>query len=107
MGLLKLLEVLNRLAIRYMLVGSYSSNFYGIPRSTKDADLEVWFPTAEDVIVQKVRWAKSGGRGKDFDDVVAILKVQTTLDFEHINHWCSRHETLEILEKALLEAGRP
>jgi hypothetical protein len=24
-----------------MIVGSYSSNFYGIPRSTKDADLVV------------------------------------------------------------------
>ena len=28
-------------AIEYMLVGSLSSNAYGIPRSTKDADIEV------------------------------------------------------------------
>jgi hypothetical protein len=27
--------------IPFMLVGSYSSSFYGIPRSTKDADIVV------------------------------------------------------------------
>jgi predicted nucleotidyltransferase len=174
-ALLKLLAVLNQLSIPYMLVGSYSSNIYGIPRMTKDADLvlqldgsalsslnknlpeglsleeqsffetvtatrkellhidgtdflielfhlssdpfdqsrfkrrvkseiiddlQVWFPTAEDVIIQKLRWA----RNKDFDDVVAILRVQTTLDFDQINHWCGIHETLPLLEKARAEA---
>jgi hypothetical protein len=63
-------------------------------------DLEVWFPTAEDVIIQKLRWA----RNKDFDDVVAILRVQTTLDFDQINHWCGIHETLPLLKKARAEA---
>ena len=174
-ALLKLLVVLNRLSIPYMLVGSYSSNIYGIPRMTMDADLvlqldgdalselnknlpkglslaeqsffetvtatqkellridgtdflielfhlssdpfdqtrfkrrvqsaitddlQVWFPTAEDVIIQKLRWA----RNKDFDDVVAILRVQTSLDFDHINHWCGLHETLPLLDKARAEA---
>ena len=28
----------NKLGIDYLLAGSFSSNFYGIPRSTKDAD---------------------------------------------------------------------
>lgn len=179
-GLLKLLEVLNQLAIPYMLVGSYSSNYYGIPRSTKDADLvlqvegdelarladqlpeglsfeaqsffemvtatrkellhvegtnfvielfqlssdsfdqarferrveakvdenkTVWFPTAEDVVIQKLRWSKDGGRGKDFDDVVSVLKIQKSLDFDYINRWCGIHESLSLLEKALTEAG--
>lgn len=63
-------------------------------------DLQVWFPIAEDVIIQKLRWA----RNKDFDDVVAILRVQTTLDFDQINHWCGIHETLPLLEKARAEA---
>jgi hypothetical protein len=36
-----LLEALNQLAIQHMLVGSYSTNVYGIPRSTKDADLVI------------------------------------------------------------------
>lgn len=33
-----LLDVLNRLALDYMVVGSFSSNRYGVPRATKDAD---------------------------------------------------------------------
>lgn len=33
--------VLDELDIPYMLVGSFSSNFYGVPRGTQDADLVV------------------------------------------------------------------
>jgi len=38
-SLLALTAVFDRNEIPYMVVGSYSSNFYGVPRSTKDADL--------------------------------------------------------------------
>jgi hypothetical protein len=33
--------------IPYMIVGSYSSNYYGVPRSTKDADLVVHLSSSE------------------------------------------------------------
>jgi hypothetical protein len=174
-GLLALLGILNELNVPYMMVGSYSSNFYGIPRSTKDADLvfefessmlkeigdrlppelrfesqsffemvtatrkellliddsdfqielfhlsddefdqcrfqrrvkvelpggvSVWMPRPEDVIVQKLRWAKGGARSKDFEDVVSVMKFQQQLDFAHIEHWCGFHGTLELLGKA-------
>ncbi|MES2981029.1 MAG: hypothetical protein V4727_01850 [Verrucomicrobiota bacterium] len=177
---LAILKVLNNLEIPYMVVGSYSSNFYGIPRSTKDADLVIhfqsgylekiaaklppeialdqqgsfemvtatrkellrikdsifeielfhlsddsfdlmrfgrrqkvifhedlcaWMPTVEDVVVQKLRWAKSGRRTKDFDDVVAILSVQKEVDFSYITKWCSQHGTLEMLAQARTEAS--
>lgn len=179
-GLLALIRVLNEVGTPYILVGSYSSNFYGIPRSTKDADLvcqfdsrslaeiakrlpeglsfdqqstfemvtatrkeviliegsefqielfhlsqdefdqarfqrrekitfgdniTTWMPRMEDVIVQKLRWAKGGARSKDFDDVVAILGVQETVDFTYITEWCKKHGTIEILAKARAEAG--
>ena len=39
--LAQLVTILNRHELPYMLVGSYSSNAYGIPRATKDADLVV------------------------------------------------------------------
>lgn len=145
-----LLDVLNGLSLDYMVVGSFSSNRYGVPRATKDADLvlrimsaerenlfaalldsfridpqvsfemvtgtwrqiiqipdipftielfelsgdehdqsrferrrkltllgrEAWLPTAEDVIIQKLRWCKGARRGKDFDDAVAVMGVQ-------------------------------
>jgi hypothetical protein len=35
------IDALDALYIPYMLVGSFSTNFYGIPRSTQDADIVV------------------------------------------------------------------
>lgn len=150
-SLLKLIAAFDAAGIPYMVVGSYSSNFYGIPRMTKDADVvvhlpsnewsklprllpegiemedqmgfemvtatqreilrvkdslfqielfrlsedvhdrsrferrvnqsifegvEVSLPTAEDVIVQKLRWNKGAKRPKDFADAVAVMQVQ-------------------------------
>ncbi|MHB1422376.1 MAG: nucleotidyltransferase [Gemmataceae bacterium] len=37
------IDALDTLAIPYMVVGSYSSTFYGIPRLTQDADMVVEF----------------------------------------------------------------
>lgn len=175
-----LLDALNRLELDYMVVGSFSSNRYGVPRATQDADIvlnivspdrerlfaalpksfaidpqmgfemitgtwrqmvqlpeipftielfelsadphdrsrferrrkltllsrEAWLPSAEDVIVQKLRWCKRANRGKDFDDVVSVLGVQgpDLLDWNYITTWCSLHGTLELLEEAKAEA---
>lgn len=38
---LVVIRALEEAGIRYMVVGSFSSNFYGIPRSTQDADFVV------------------------------------------------------------------
>jgi hypothetical protein len=38
---LAVIETLESLRIPYMLVGSFASNFYGIPRATNDADFVV------------------------------------------------------------------
>ena len=35
------IDALDALHVPYMLVGSFSSNFYGVPRSTQDADFVV------------------------------------------------------------------
>jgi hypothetical protein len=174
-------DLLNREEIPYMVVGSFSSNFHGIPRSTKDADIvlefdtetwaalseklpdgltleaqglfemdtatrkevvlvegsvfeievfrlsedpfdqerfsrrekvelsegqHAWVATAEDVIVQKLRWAKGGLRSKDLDDVVSVLlRKRELIDFDYVNYWCGLHETRPLFEKALAEAG--
>ena len=34
----RVIELLENAEVGYMLVGAYSSNAWGIPRSTKDAD---------------------------------------------------------------------
>jgi hypothetical protein len=60
---------------------------------------ESWIPTAEDVVVQKLRW----GRPKDLDDVTDILAVQGTdsLDMRYIHDWCDTHGTRPRLEATL------
>jgi len=55
---------------------------------------EAWIPSAEDMVIQKLRWA----RPKDLDDVRNILAVQgDAIDFEWIERWCARHGTSERL----------
>ena len=58
-----------------------------------------WLPTAEDVVVQKLRW----GRGKDLDDARDVLAVQgpESLDMDYIRGWCQQHGTAERLTAAL------
>jgi hypothetical protein len=180
-SLLKLLAAFEVAGVPYMIVGSYSSNFYGIPRMTKDADLVVhldaqgWrtlpallpdgieleeqlgfetvtatqrellrvkdslfqielfrlsddahdrmrfdrrirqtifpgvavsLPTAEDVIIQKLRWSRGAKRPKDFADTVAVMQVQgKSLDWPYIEHWCAQHDTLDVLAEAKAEAA--
>jgi hypothetical protein len=39
----RLIEALEREGVGYMLVGAYSSNLYGVPRATDDADVVIEF----------------------------------------------------------------
>ncbi len=170
------IDALDSTGILYMLVGSLSSNYYGVPRSTQDADFvvqlrnipittlierlgpqfrlepqlsfetiqastryiltlidnpfhvelfllgedeydrqrfsrrhcacilgrEVYIPTAEDVIVTKLRWSQHGRRIKDRDDVRNVLAIQgDRLDWNYIRQWCAHHGTLELLDEIL------
>jgi hypothetical protein len=57
---------------------------------------DFFIPTAEDLIIQKLRWA----RPKDAEDASAILAVQgAALDFAYIERWCDAHGTRELLDK--------
>lgn len=172
---LAVIDALEALGIPYMVVGSVSSNLYGIPRSTQDADFllqfgsesvletlmdhlgssfrldpqmafktatlstrhnlevigtpfkidlfhlrddphdqerfrrrrrmkalghEVSVPTAEDVIITKLRWAANLKRSKDRDDVRDVIAVQgASLDWPYIYSWCDRHGTRELLDE--------
>lgn len=168
-----LLDALNACGLDYMIVGSFSSNAYGEPRSTKDADFvvrlapgqreallktlpeefvvdpqpyfetitghtrqiltlpsipfeielfdlseeafdqsrferrvkttmrgrDLWLPTAEDVLVQKLRWSMLGNRGKDFLDAQGILRVRKDrLDWVYIERWCDNLQITDELE---------
>jgi len=168
------IDALESLAIPYMLVGSLSSNFYGIPRATQDADFvihlqassiaalgrhlgsgfhldpqisfetatmtrrhliqvqgsefkielfllsddphdqlrfqrrrrlefldrQTWIPTAEDVVIMKLRWAVEGQRSKDLDDVRNVIAVQgDRIDWEYVYPWCDQHGTRRQLDE--------
>ena len=62
---------------------------------------QVFLPTAEDVIVQKLRW----GRSKDLEDARDVLAVQTPamLDMDYITRWCELHQTSGRLQVMLAE----
>lgn len=57
---------------------------------------EVTTPTAEDVIIQKVRW----GRIQDRADVYNVIGTRgDTLDWPYIEKWCDEHNTRKALEE--------
>lgn len=59
-------------------------------------DREVWVPTAEDVIVMKIRWSRS----KDKDDVRDVIAVQAdVLDWDYIFLGADEHNTRQSVEE--------
>lgn len=65
-------------------------------RFLPDPGCDAWISTAEDLIIQKLRWF----RDKDRDDLRNILAVQgDALDFAHIHRWCDAHGTRGRLEE--------
>ena len=62
---------------------------------------QVFLPTAEDVVIQNIRW----GRAKDVEDARDVLAVQTpaNLDMSHITRWCEAHGTSGRLRQLLDE----
>lgn len=59
----------------------------------------VALPTAEDVIITKLRWAKAAGRRKDFEDARNVAAVQSaTLDWDYLHRWCRDLDVLDLLD---------
>ena len=59
----------------------------------------VALPTAEDVIVTKLRWAKTAGRRKDLEDAGNVVAVQrATLDWDYLRRWCGDLNLLDLLD---------
>jgi hypothetical protein len=64
--------------------------------------------TPEDVILHKLTWFRDGGQVSDrqWNDVVGVLRVQRDIDLAFLRDWAVRLEVADLLERALLEAGR-
>ena len=53
---------------------------------------EIWIPTPEDVVIQKLRWY----RDKDRGDARDVMTVQgPALDYAHIEDWCGKLNILD------------
>jgi hypothetical protein len=64
--------------------------------------------TAEDIILQKLRWYQMGNGVSDrqWDDVIGVLKVQRKrLDFEYLKEWAAHLQVEDLLRQAYEDAG--
>lgn len=60
------------------------------------AGRRLYFPTPEDVVVMKLRWA----REKDKADVLSVMSVKRDkLDWNYIETWCRKHGTFALMGK--------
>jgi hypothetical protein len=83
--LASVLDALNIAGVRHMLVGSFSTNLYGIPRSTQDADVVVQMSDDEAARFRAslpalmiratttganvgARYLRANGRGRDYHE---------------------------------------
>jgi hypothetical protein len=68
----------------------------------------LYFPTAEDVIIQKLVWYRLGASQSDrqWRDVLGVLKVQFgKLDLSYLHYWALELELSDLLARSLIEAG--
>lgn len=64
-------------------------------------------PTAEDVIVQKLRWLNRIRRPKDRDDVIDVMIFQwESLDWVYVAKWCAEHGSEQLLDELKDESER-
>jgi hypothetical protein len=67
-----------------------------------DLQIEAVIPTAEDVVIQKLRWQ----RNKDIADVRTVMSIQAErLDWSYIQLWTSKHGTRALLDRLRSELG--
>lgn len=67
-----------------------------------------YFCSAEDIVLQKLRWFRKGGEISDrqWNDLLSVLKVQAnTLDFDYLGHWAAELGLTDLLVKAFDDAG--
>ena len=66
------------------------------PMTISSLGIEATIPTAEDVVIQKVRWQRS----KDIIDSKLVIQIQASLlDWSYIHRWTDKHGTTSLVEQ--------
>jgi len=67
-----------------------------------------YFCSAEDIVLQKLRWFRKGGGVSDrqWNDLLSVLKVQANaLDYDYLRHWATELTVDDLLLRAFDDAG--
>lgn len=77
-------------------------------RLAADSPAEIFLPSAEDVVLQKLRWFRMGSERSERQwlDVLGVLKVQKpTIDRDYLRSWAEELEVADLLARAFADAG--
>ena len=65
-----------------------------------------WIASAEDIILQKLRWGKGSKSEKQWRDVLGIIKLQSkNLDYGYLTEWAENLDLVADLSEVLTQAG--
>lgn len=72
-----------------------------------DPEQKAFMSSAEDIILAKLEWYRSGGEVSDrqWRDILGVLKVQTgRLDLDYLREWAVELKVIDLLQRALKES---
>jgi hypothetical protein len=75
---------------------------------SEDPAQKLYFPTPEDIILIKLDWYRCAGEAltQQWKDVLGVLKVQgSRLDLNYLKLWAKKLKIMDLLQKALEQAG--
>lgn len=68
---------------------------------------EVYFASAEDVILSKLQWFRMGGNisERQWKDVLGVINVQQeSLNIDYLKHWAQELDLADLLDKTFTES---
>jgi hypothetical protein len=79
----------------------FEDSFFARRRAVTVGSVELWFPSPEDAILSKLRWARATGDGeKHLHDAFKVYELQyERLDLGYIKEWAAKLRLLDLLER--------
>lgn len=80
--------------------GAFEESFFARRRRVEVAGVELWFPSPEDAVLSKLRWARATGDGeRHLRDARAVYEVQgAALDEAYLRKWAERLSVSDLLD---------